>query len=62
MVKEDDQKLQMFREFRYLEFTLTRDKNITIEMKQRILMVIRASDGLKKQLRIFTVTDKMYSI
>jgi hypothetical protein len=50
------------REFRHLESSLAGDNNITIEMKQGILMTNWASDGLKKQFMILTVIDKTCSM
>jgi hypothetical protein len=38
MLKVDDQEFERVREFRHLESSLAGDNNITIEMKQGILM------------------------
>jgi flagellar basal body rod protein FlgB len=49
MLKVDDQEFEKVREFKYLGSTLTEDNNITIEIKQRIVMANRASYGLKQR-------------
>lgn len=46
MLKVDNQEFERVRDLKYLGSTLTED-NITIEIKQRILIANRASYGLK---------------
>jgi alpha-D-ribose 1-methylphosphonate 5-triphosphate synthase subunit PhnH len=49
-LKVDDEEFERTTEFKYLGSTLTEENNITIKIKQRILLANRASYGLKKQL------------
>jgi hypothetical protein len=46
----NDQEFERLRKFRYLGYTITEGNNITIEIKERIIMAIRATYGIKKQL------------
>jgi hypothetical protein len=49
-LKVDKQESERVKELRYVGSTLTEGKNITAEIKQRIVMADQASYGLKKQL------------
>jgi hypothetical protein len=49
MPEVGDQEFQRVRKFKYIEFSIT-DDNITIEIKQKIVIANRASYGLKKYL------------
>ena len=46
----DDQEYERVNECKYLATILTEDKDATIEIKQRMIMVDNISYGLKKQL------------
>jgi hypothetical protein len=49
MLKADDQKFEMVRDFKYLASTLTEDNNITFEIKQIIPVEDLSSYGPKKE-------------
>jgi hypothetical protein len=48
MLKVYNEEFERVRDFRYLAHILTEDNNISIEIKQRIVMANRAGYGLKK--------------
>jgi hypothetical protein len=58
MLKVDDQEFERMRELRYLESALKED-NVTIEIKQIVIVANRDSYGLKIiKFMIFKETDK----